>query len=491
MVVPTLHPISIWKATSRDEAFAEEMLVVDDHYGNTFAIGATAEGLMLEVIKMMRPSYKDLPIEVYQFSSKFRDDKRPRGGLVRIREFMMKDAYSFCSSEKQSFKVYQKYYDSYLKIAKELGIKVIPVLADSGAIGGSLSHEFMADSSMGDQTYFVCDHCGYAANIEKAEFLREEKNLNEKAKPFKTVDQPEWVYTMEDNVKHYKEPLWRYLKNVVYKDSKGKLFIASVRGDQEVNEAKLRKVLKVSSLEPADENDLKKLGTKHGYVHSWGEKAEYIGDLGLKMVRNFIGGQKTDKTDSIDVNYGRDFKYPLADIVDAREKNICAKCKKGKFNSNKGLEWGHVFKIDKFYTKAQKGTFADKDGKDKLMWMASYGIGLERCMAIIIEENHDENGIIWPESVAPFKYHLLGLDLHEPKVKAQAEKVYKFLMDNGEEVLYDDRQEISPGEKFKDADLLGMPYRLVVSRKTGEKIEIKKRDKKEQKLVSLSNLLKK
>ncbi len=490
LIVPTLHSIEIWQATNRDQAFGEEMMIVDDHHGSTFAIGATAEGMMVELVKMFSPSYKDLPIEIYQFSQKFRDDKRPRGGLLRVREFMMKDAYNFCADEKQFMESYQRFYNAYLKIAKKLGLKVTPVLADSGAIGGSLSHEFMVEASVGDNTFFVCSKCGYAANIEKATFERMPINSEEKEKKFKIIDQPKWVCTMEDNIKHYGGPLWRYLKNVVYKDEKGRIIIASVRGDQEVNEIKLKRVLEVEKMEPATEKDLAKIGTKPGYVHSWGIKGvTFIGDLGLPMVSNYVGGQKEDKTDSINVNYGRDFKYKiLADIVNAKENDICSECKKGKLKAKKAIEWGHCFKIDHFYTKPQKGYFTDKKGRRKPMWMGSYGIGIGRSMATIVETHYDKNGIIWPEAVAPYKYHLVGLDLHNKKVKAWAEKVYQYLVNKGEEVLFDDREDASPGEKFKDADLIGVPWRLVVSKRVvGEKlVEVKNRKEKRSRDLQLA-----
>jgi len=490
LVVPTLHPLKIWQKTNRDEAFGEEMMVVDDHYGNSFALGGTAEGMMVELVKMFSPSYKDLPLEIYQFSSKFRDDKRPRGGLLRVREFMMKDAYNFCASEAQFMKSYQKFYDAYHRIAKKLDLPAVPVEADSGAIGGSLSHEFLVEGDFGDQTFFVCDKCGYAANIEKCEFQREFLNPKEKIKPFKIIDQPQWVCTMEDNLKHYKEPLWRYLKNVVYKDKKGKIYIASIRGDQNVNEIKLKRALGADSLEPATEKDLKGIGTRPGYVHSWGIKGvTYIGDLGLPMVKNYIGGQKEDKTDSLNVNYGRDFKYELlADIVDAKGGDKCLNCK-GKLKQKKGIEWGHTFKIDHFYTKPQEGYFVDKDGEKKPLWMGSYGIGIGRSMATIVETHHDKSGILWPEAVAPFAYHLVGLDLHDKRVKKRAERVYQNLLNKGVEVLYDDREDVSAGEKFADADLIGIPYRLVISKKTGVKIEIKKRKQKKIQLTAFNQLL--
>jgi len=493
LVVPTFHPIEIWQATGRDQAFGEEMLVIDDHHGNTFALGATAEGMMAELVKMFSPSYKDLPIEIYQFSQKFRDDKRPRGGLLRVREFMMKDAYNFCATEKQFMASYQKFYDAYLRIAKRLGLTVKPVLGDSGAIGGNLSHEFMVESKDGDQTYFVCDNCEYAANQEKCEFERQEMNPDEPEKEFKMIDQPEWVCTMDDNIKHYKEPTWRYLKNVVYKDEQGRIIVASIRGDQEVNETKLKRAIGAKTLEPATDEDLAAIGTKPGWVHSWGHKGVvYVGDLGLTKVKNFIGGQKQATKDSFNVNYGRDFKYKiLTDIVNAKDGDICCHCKKGRLIEKQGIEWGHTFKIDHFYTKPQKAFFTDKFGKQKPLWMGSYGIGIGRSMATIVETHHDERGIIWPETVAPFRYHLVGLDLHEPEVKEWASQVYQKLVDNDQEVLFDDRIDVSAGEKFHDADLIGIPYRLVVGKRTAKnkRIEIKNRKEKESKIISLHKLL--
>lgn len=491
VLMPTLHPIEVWQATNRDQAFGEEMLVVDDHHGARFAIGATAEGVMVELVKMFNPTYKDLPLEIYQFSSKFRDERRPRGGIMRVREFTMKDAYNFCADEKQFMKSYRKFYDAYLRIAKIFDLKVVPVLADSGAIGGSLSHEFQMEAKDGDQIFFVCEHCGYAANKDKAEFLRMPVNPDEKEKPFEIIDQPEWVKTMEDNQEHYRQPLWRYLKNVVYKDEKDRIIIASVRGDQNVNEIKLKRALGTEKLMPAEEKDLEKIGTKSGYVHSWGiEGVTFVGDLGLPMVKNYIGGQKEEKTDATNVNYGRDFRYKiLADIVEAKDGDICLKCRKGKLRLKTGFEWGHCFKIDHFYTRPQEGYFTDKNGRKKLLWMGSYGIGIERTIACIVESHHDEKGIIWPVSVAPYQACLLVLASHQSAVGDFAERVYKKLIATGIEVLYDDRDDASAGVKLADADLLGIPVRLVVSEKTGGKIEWKKREEKKIELLSLPSVI--
>lgn len=492
LVVPTLHPIEIWKATNRDKAFGEEMLLVKDHHGATFALGATAEGMMVELTKMFPLSYRELPIKIYQFSQKFRDDKRPRGGIMRVREFMMKDAYSFCRTNEQAMEVYQQFYNAYLAIAKRLDLPVHPVLADSGAIGGSLSHEFQVESKDGDQVYLVCGKCGYAANVEKAEFTCMPLNPEEEEKPMETVDQPEWVCTMEDNVKHYGQSLWRYLKNVVYKDGRGKIYIASVRGDQSVNEIKLKRALGADELLSADEKDLEKIGTKSGYVHSWGiKRVEFIGDLGLPMVKNYIGGQKTKKTDTINVNYGRDFKYDrLADIVDAKEDDSCSQCKEGKLKMKIGFEWAHCFKQDHFYTKPQEGYFVDEDGARKLLWMGAYGIGIERSIACIVETHFDEKGILWPEEIAPYQVHLISLG-QTTESRQHSEKVYETLQKAGVEVLYDDREEVTAGEKFADADLIGIPVRLVVSDKTGEKVEWKKRTEEETELVTFEDVVRK
>ncbi len=494
LVVPTLHPIEVWQATGRDQAFGSEMHILEDHYGQTFALGATAEGMMAELVKMFSPSYKDLPIEIYQFSSKFRDDKRPRGGLLRVREFMMKDAYNFCADEDQFRQGYQKFYESYLKIAKELDLKTTPVLADSGALGGDESHEFMVDSETGDNTYFICSHCHQASNQERCPAYKPDLNPEEKLKDFATIDQPDWVMTMEDNIKHYKEPKWRYLKNVVYKGNDGQIYIASLRGDQEVNESKLTRVLGLNSLEPATDQDLEKLGTRHGYVHSWGIKGvTYVGDEGLLKVKNFIGGQKTNKTDSQNVNYGRDFKYKLiADITNAEDGDTCAACQKGRLREKKAYEWGHVFNLGYFYSKPQKCTYTAKDGQEKPLWMGSYGIGLDRSLALIVESHHDEHGMVWPTSVAPFQIHLLGFDLSDPKVKKQAKDLYQALQEKQIEVLFDDREDITPGEKMADADLIGCPLRVIVSSRALKSggVELKKRTEKQGKIVTKADIFK-
>ncbi|MBL7159144.1 proline--tRNA ligase [Candidatus Microgenomates bacterium] len=496
LVVPTLQPIEIWQKTARDKAFGEEMLVVDDHHGATFAIGATAEGVMVELVKMFSPSYKDLPLEVYQFSNKFRDDKRPRGGIMRVREFMMKDAYNFCADEKQFMKSYQKFYDSYLKIAKKLDLKVIPALADSGAIGGSLSHEFHVQSKDGDQTFFVCDQCGHAVNLEKAEFVKEDRNSQEKEKPLKEVEAKRST-TMGDGVKLHGLPLWQQIKDVMYVDENDRFILAIIRGDYNVNETKLRNLTKTHNLRHANNDEIRnQLKSEPGFISPVGIKKNLsskikltiIADESLKSVKNAYGGANKKFRDLLNMNFGRDYQPDIVgDIADAQNGSICQACKKGKLRLKKGFEWGHCFKIDHFYTKPQEGYFTDQAGQKKLLWMGSYGIGMGRSMASIVETHHDEKGIIWPKSVAPYQVYLLAVDSSGRK---RANEIYTELLKAGIEVLWDDREDVSAGVKFADVDLIGIPVRLVISQKTGEKIEWKERTEKQTTLLTLDQVLK-
>ena len=489
---PTLHPLELWQATHRDEAFGAGLMQVKDRRGGKYAIGATAEAVMVEFVKKFKPSWKDLPIIIYQFSQKFRDELRARGGVIRLREFLMKDAYSFAADEEGFMQTYWDHYHAYEKIAKRLGIKVIPVEAESGALGGNFCHEFIFPCKTGEDTILVCKECGYAANKEKAEFMREDVNINEEEKDFEIVGQPEWVESMDDNVKHYKLPKERFLKNVVYKTAKGKMIIAVIRGDLDINESKLTRVVGEGELVSASDDNLKKMGTRPGWVHCWGHPAKYVGDISLKTVKNFIGGQKEKTTDSINVNYGRDFQCEtLDDIAEAKDGYLCGKCKKGKMEEIRGIEFGHVFKFGYFYTEAMGGTFIDKDGKEKYLHMGSYGIGTERAMGIVVEAHHDNKGIIWPREIAPFEAHLLDLDIQKRKDKRRGEEIYEKLQGAGIEVLYDDREDISVGVKFADADLIGIPVRLVISEKTGEKIEYKERVSEKTELLEIHTIIKK
>ena len=485
MISPVLHPLELWQETNRDKSVGYELMTIKDQRGAEFALGGTAEEMFIDVVRRFTLSYNDLPFSIYQFSTKFRDELRARGGLLRVREFVMKDAYSFDRDGIKFKKTYQSYWSAYERIFKRLGLESKAVEADNGYIGGDYCHEFVVDSAAGESKYVICDKCNYAAHTEVAKFIRKKINNKQPLKPYKEIKIDWNIMTIPQMSSYFKLPPENFLKNVIYKTNTGKLVIAVVTGDLKVNETKLAQVLKVSSLSPADKDDIKKIGAYKGAIHSWGHKGViYIGDLVLKDAKNLIGGYKTKTTDPINVNYGRDFATnTLADIADVKDGDACEKCKKGELKMKKGIEVGNIFQLGYYYSKKMKGAeFVDKDGCKRPYYMGCYGIGLGRTMAAMVEKHHDENGIIWPESVAPFQVHLIHLG--DEAVKQKAEKVYDLLQEKGIEVFWDDR-EVSAGQKFVDADLIGIPYRLVVSVKTGDMIELKKRteDKSEQKDV--------
>lgn len=486
MITPVLHPLELWQETHRTSSAGYELMKVKDRRGAKFALGGTAEEMFVDLVRKFKLSYKDLPFNVYQFSSKFRDELRARGGLLRVREFVMKDAYSFDKDETSFKKEYDNMAKTYTKIFKRLGLETQMVEADNGYIGGEYCHEFVVECEAGESKYFTAGK--YAAHEEVAEFEVEEVNKNESLKPFKIVKQPKWVKTMKDNVKHYKEPLWRYLKNVVYKNKvTGEIWIGVIRGDLDINPIKLGHAVGAPGLlEVAEEKDLKKIGTKYGYVHCWGHKvAKFVVDRSIIKTRNLIGGQKEDETDSINVNYGRDFKADIeADIAMPKEG---MKAKNGKkLKAKRGIEVGNIFQLGYHYTKLMKGSvFTDEKGKEKEYYMGCYGIGLGRNLATIAEKYHDNKGLIWPKAVAPYQVHLVSLEKNNRK----ADEIYKKLLDKGVEVLFDDRDEVSAGVKFADADLIGIPVRLVVSEKTKDKIEWKERQSKKVELIKIEEVL--
>jgi prolyl-tRNA synthetase len=491
MLTPILHPLALWTETKRDNEMGFELMKVTDRREVDFVLGGTAEEMFVDVVRKFPLSYKDLPVNLYQFSLKFRDELRVRSGLLRVREFVMKDAYSFDVSEEEFKKSYELMGNTYSKIFDQFGLKTRKVLADNGYIGGEYCHEYVVDSPIGESKYLMTSDGNYCAHEDVAEFDREALNPKEAPKTMEIFDQPQGVQTMDDNVKHYNLPKAHFLKNVVYKNRvTNEIVIAVLRGDLEVNKTKLEHVVDaVGQLEDATDEDLVKLGTKTGYVHSWGHKgARYIGDLSLTTVINFIGGQKEDTTDSRNVNYGRDFTCEkLADIAVAKEG---FSYKDQKLTAGRGIEVGNIFQLGYHYSKKMAGAnFTAKDGTEKPYYMGCYGIGIGRTLATVVEIMHDDKGIIWPENVAPFKVHLLGLNLEDEITKEQAEAAYNQLREANVEVLFDDRTDVTAGEKFADADLIGIPYRAVISKKTNGKVELKKRNEDMTQQMSLDELL--
>lgn len=495
MLAPVLHPLELWKETNRTNTTGFELMKVRDRRGSDFALGGTAEEMFVDLVRKFNISYKDLPFHLYQFSTKFRDELRARGGLLRVREFIMKDGYSFHVSEVDFRVTYETMKRVYSRIFERLGLKTYIVESDNGYIGGEYCHEFIVESEVGESKFFITASGDVCAHEDVVKFKRNPANSTENMLPLETISQPEWVKTMEDNENHYRKSKNHFLKNVVYKNRvSGQLVIAVVTGDLEVSLVKLEQALHaVGQLDSATNEDLLKIGTKTGYVHSWGHKgAYYVGDEVLLSARNLIGGQKETATDTINVNYGRDFKCDLiADIASATTGFVSLNNE--KLIEKRGIEVGNIFQLGYHYSQLMKGAvFTDSDGQSKPYYMGCYGIGVGRTLAAIVEISHDDKGIIWPSLVAPFAVHIIVLGGKMPeKIYSVAHDLYNNLLGHGVEVLLDDRQDISAGEKFADSDLIGIPNRIVVSAKTLESglFEWKSRASAESKMVGMEDLL--
>lgn len=492
LLTPVLHPLELWQETNRNSSTGFELMKITDRRGADFVLGGTAEEMMVDLVRQFQMSYKDLPFSIYQFSSKFRDELRARGGLLRVREFIMKDAYSFHIGEDDFKKEYENIWQTYLKIFEKLGLEALPILADNGYIGGDYAHEFVVESEIGESMFFTTDDHSYNAHADVAEFKRTPINIDEDVKPIEIIKQPEWVKTMEDNIKHYQLPASRFLKNVVYKNTLTQdILIVVIRGDLEVNKTKLETKLKmVGVLEEASIEDLTSIGTKPGYVHSWGHVGvTYIGDISLTTVKNFIGGQKETDTDTINVNYGRDFECStLDDFAIACDGFLSIDGK--VLREKRGIEVGNIFQLGYHYSKLMKNaTFVNADGKNDFYYMGCYGIGIGRTLATIVEKFQDDRGIVWPEIIAPYKIHLVTLG-SDDSIKKYADELYDLLLSKNIEVLYDDRS-LSAGEKLADSDLIGIPYRVVVSKRTmaDNGVEFKKRSEDTAEIISIEALI--
>lgn len=495
MLSPVLHPLVLWKETNRDKATGFELMKVTDRRNLDFALGGTAEEMFVDVVRKFQISYKDLPFNVYQFSTKFRDELRARGGLLRVREFIMKDAYSFHTSEEDFRKEYHNMWETYVRIFERMGLRTTPVEADNGYIGGEYSHEFVVDSEVGESRFLMTRESRVGVHEDIAKFKKEEKNLKEKEKPLEEVEAVRGS-TMEDGAKLHNLPLWQQIKDVLYVDDTGRFILAVIRGDYDVNEVKLRNLLGLNLFRFATDEEIReKFGSEPGFISPVGIKdnlakgAEIIvvGDDSLRTVRNAYGGANRKNRDFVNVNIDRDYQLDKeGDIAMAQAGFISLDGE--TLSERRGIEVGNIFQLGEYYSKRMKNaTFIDKDGKRKPFYMGCYGIGLGRTMATIAEIYHDEKGLVWPKTVAPFLVHLIGLNGAADK----AEEIYKKLSEKEIEVLFDDRENISAGAKFTDADLIGIPVRLVVSPKTREKIEYKERDKTDSQLLSLEEIIKK
>ncbi|WP_428056274.1 proline--tRNA ligase [Candidatus Avelusimicrobium fimicolum] len=496
--MPIIQPKELWEESGRWEHFGDQLLKLEDRKGAGFCVSPTAEEEVTDLVRKDLSSYKQLPVCLYQFGTKFRDEIRPRFGVMRSREFYMKDAYSFAATDAQADDWYQRMYDAYQRIFTRCGFKFKAVEADTGAIGGNFSHEFMVLADNGEDAIADSD-CGYAANTEKAAVKCPEfPPLNEdELLPMEQVSTPK-AYTIEDVADMLKVPTSKLIKLLLFM-ADGKPVVALMRGDHELNEPKFRAFLKCTELVKADEETYTKItGSFVGFAGAQGLKEKHpelpiYADNYVKGVINGVSGGNEKDFHTKNVTPLRDIKVDeYCDLKIASAGDICPHCGK-PFTFTRGIEVGHVFKLGTKYSKAMNATFLDETQKAQPMIMGCYGIGVGRVVAAAIEQSHDDNGIIWPAPLAPFDVALVAIDYHSnPEVKKHADEICAALEAKGLDVLLDDRDERA-GIKFKDMDLIGLPYRLVVSSRTVKdgQCEYKKRTDKEAVRWNLSEAVEK
>ena len=474
LLMPIVQPAEIWQESGRWDVYGAEMFRLQDRHNRCFCLGPTHEEMVTTLIRGDVRSYRQLPLSVYQIQNKYRDERRPRFGLMRGREFIMKDAYSFDRDEAGLDKSYQDMYDAYTNIFTRCGLNFRPVEADSGAIGGSGSHEFMVIADSGEAEIVFCTSCDYAANVEKAELFpleaQEEAMLTKEE-----VVTPD-CKTIADVCAYLKLPVDHSVKAVAYNSEKG-LILCFVRGDHEVNEIKVINTCGVIDLEMATEEQLAAAGTVGGYMGPVGidnKKVIVVVDATVMKMHNVCCGANKEGYHFINVNPGRDFTPTyVADIRLIQEGDPCPHCG-GEVSKARGIEVGQVFKLFTKYSSALKATYLDENGKEQPMVMGCYGVGVSRTMAAAIEQNYDDNGIIWPIEIAPYHVLVVPVNTKDEASAAKAEEIYMQLKKVGLDTVIDDRNE-RPGVKFKDADLIGYPLRVVVGPKTltEGKLEVK------------------
>lgn len=497
MRMPVVQPAELWQATGRWDTFGDALLRLKNRDGREFALGPTHEEVVVNLCLREIESYKDMPKAIYQIQMKERDEPRARGGLIRLREFLMKDAYSMDADEAGLNVYYDKCYQAYLNIFERCGLNAIPVEADSGLMGGSASHEFVMPHPQGEDSFVCCEDCDYAANVEAAEFVRREALFGEPG-TLEKVETPD-CKTIDALCEFLDITPQQTLKVVFYaayavSGAYEGVVMALVRGDLDVSEAKLRNLLGVGELEAATEEQISGIGGAAGYASPIGLDVRpadgetgvtVIADTSLAGMTNFVTGANEVDVHYANANYPRDFEVTaIDDIAEPYDGAECAQCG-GTLRIEAAIELGHCFKLGTYYSRPVGATYLDANGEENLIVMGSYGIGLDRLMAAIIEQYHDELGIVWPKAIAPYDVHIVALARDEAAYEA-AEALYGDLRAWGVEVLYDDR-DLSPGVMFNDADLIGIPLRLTVSKRSLDKggVEAKWRDEADTRIIPL------
>ena len=471
ILMPVLQPAELWKESGRWEVMGPLMMKLQDRNKRDFVLGPTHEEVITDLIRNEISSYKSLPLNLYQIQTKFRDEIRPRFGLMRGREFVMKDAYSFHTSQESLDEEFLNMRDAYSRIFSRCGLKFRPVEADSGAIGGSGSQEFHVLAESGEDEIIYCDSCEYAANVETATSKVEPAPVEE-LKAAELIDTPN-VSKIDDIVNYLNIPYSKTVKAMMYRDmGTDQVYMVLIRGDYEVNETKLRNVINAVDVTLLTDEELVKHGLIKGFIGPYGielKDIKIIADEEVTKINNHTaGGNKLD-THYINVNYGKDYTADIvADVKTVKPGETCPRCG-GKLHSARGIEVGHIFKLGTKYSQALNATYLDDKGESKVMIMGCYGIGVSRTLASAIEQNNDEFGIIWPSALAPYVVDVIPANIkNEDQVKV-AEEIYNALLADGIDSMIDDRDE-RPGFKFKDADLIGFPFKVVSGKKAGEGI---------------------
>ncbi|PGM54760.1 proline--tRNA ligase [Bacillus sp. AFS053548] len=490
MLMPSMQAQELWEESGRWDNFGPELMRLRDRHGRGFALGATHEEVVTSIIRDELKSYKKLPITLYQVQSKFRDEKRPRFGLLRGREFLMKDAYSFHASQESLDEVYDRLFTAYSNVFTRCGLNFRAVVADSGAMGGKDTHEFMVLSDIGEDTIAFSNESSYAANIEMAPVMTNYEPSDEKLEEVQKVETPNQK-TIDEVIEFLNLPIEKSIKSIIFKADESFVLVLA-RGDHEINDIKLKNYLGAHTVELASKEEVKELmNCEIGSLGPIGVKSDLLvlADNAIKGIVNGCCGANEEGYHYINVTVNRD--YDVKDFVDLRfiQEGDLSPDGKGTISFAKGIEVGHVFKLGTKYSESMNATFLDENGKSNPIIMGCYGIGVSRTLAAIVEQYNDEKGIVWPKNLAPFDVHVITVNTKNEEQVNLADDIYKTLKEIGQDVLLDDRNE-RVGVKFADADLFGIPVRVVVGKKAAEGIvELKTRDGQVSKEVEISNLV--
>ena len=464
LLMPILHPAELWKESGRWNVYGKELMKVTDRHNREFALGPTHEEVITDLIRGQIRSYKRLPLTLYQIQTKFRDEIRPRFGVMRAREFVMKDAYSFHADDGSLDETYRRMHLAYTRIFQRCGLQAAPVQSESGAIGGNVTHEFMVLAETGESEILFCD-CGYTATIEGAHSRLAAYVIEEQPRPLEKVHTPE-AHTVEQVTEMLKVDARRLIKTILYRCDE-RMIAVLIRGDREVNEAKVRQITGCDLLEMATpEEILEVTGGPVGFSGPIGLKdVEMLIDVSLEGLANAVVGANEDQYHLLNANIPRDFKIErFEDLHMAQAGDLCGECGQ-PLKSMRGIEVGQIFKLGSKYSRSLKAAFLDDRGEERDFTMGCYGIGVTRTVAAAIEQYHDDDGIIWPMTIAPYQVLILPLNVADTTTMRTAQELYDELTEAGLEVLLDDRDERA-GFKFKDADLIGIPLRLTIGERS-------------------------